>query len=401
MPYLGRSGPSPVPDGAAPTREHLGDGAETSTGDPFRVAAGLAGLGVFEIDEAQATAYWSPVLRDIFGVEPTALVTFDEMLGFVHPDDREGVVNGFHEALDPAGDGRHRATYRVVRPDGGVRWVVAQSQTTFGADGAIVRTIGAVQDVTELRQARFAAERAERMAALGQLAAGVSHEFKNLLWGIDLHAGFILGADGAPEAVHQDAAMIRDVVSRGMTVSRQLMDFARPRAPTGVVELREAILSLEPLLERLLGEGRALVLDLAGTSDRARIDQGQVEQILINLVMNARDVVPAGGTVTIATSTTTLDADASAQLEVAPGAYQVLLVSDTGSGIEPGTLERVFDPYFTTKDAGQGTGLGLATTLGVVRAAGGSIRAESEPGAGATFRILIPTARDTPGGAAS
>jgi hypothetical protein len=362
--------------------------------DPFHVAAGLAGLGVFEIDVPHDRVYWSPVMRDILGVEPAAPLSTAGMTGFIHPDDRAMVVDGFRQALGPAGGGLYRTTCRVVRTDGGVRWVMAETQTTLAPDGSIARTIGAVQDVTELRNARDVAHHAERIAALGQLAAGMSHDFKNLLWGIDLHAGFILAVDRAPETVRQDAAMIRDIVARGMTVSRQLVDFARPRAPTEAVDLRQAILTVEPLLERLLGRDRTLVLDLAGTSDRARIDHSQVEQILVNLVLNARDAMPGGGTVTIATATTVIDADVAAELDVEPGRYQVLRVSDTGSGMAMDTLERVFEPYFSTREAGEGMGLGLATTLGVVRAAGGSIRAESEPGNGATFRILIPTALD-------
>ena len=251
----------------------------------------------------------------------------------------------------------------------------------------------------EHEDARSAADRAERMDALGRLASGLAHDFRNLLWSIDLHAELILGREDAPDAVREDASMIRDAVARGMAVSRQLMDFARAKAPTESVELREAILSVEPLLARLVGKERQIVLDLAEVAGRARIDHGRLEQILINLVMNARDAMPDGGSVTIANTTRTLDAEVAAQLGVEPGDYQVLRVSDTGTGMPAATLERVFEPYFSTKEPGKGTGLGLATTFGVIRAAGGWIRAESEPGAGATFRILIPTARGDAGDA--
>ena len=270
-------------------------------------------------------------------------------------------------------------------PDASGRYFLV---SVFLIDGE--RNAAVSQDVTELHEARSAAGRAERMAALGQLASGVSHDFKNLLWGIDLHAGFIRAAAGVPEPIRGDAAMIQEAVARGMAVSRQLMDFARPKSPTEDVHLGDAIRELEPLLSRLAGPDCVLGLDLPDLPGRARIDRGQLEQILVNLVMNAHDAMPDGGTVTIATSAADLDGAAAAELAVAPGAFQGLTVSDTGAGMTRGTLERVFEPYFTTKPAGKGTGLGLATTYGVVRAAGGSIRVESAPGAGTTVRILLP-----------
>lgn len=252
---------------------------------------------------------------------------------------------------------------------------------------------GLAQDVTDLRRAQAAYERAERMDALAQLAAGVAHDFKNILWGIDLIGQALATAHEPPDPVAGDAALIAEAVNHGTALTRQLMEFARPRIPTaGALDIDEALVAVEAMLLRLLGEPHRLVVRRGAPGAVVHLDRRQFENVLINLVMNARDAMREAGTMTIASERTILDpADARAN-GVGPGRYASVTVSDTGSGIAPAILEHIFEPYFTTKGGEKGTGLGLATTFGIVSAAGGAVSAESEVGRGTTFRILLPLA---------
>ena len=239
---------------------------------------------------------------------------------------------------------------------------------------------------------------AERLESLGQLAGGVAHDFNNLLGIISNYMAFI-GEELAKEppeidwpAVRADIAEVETAVQRAADLNRQLLAFGRREVlQLRVLNINDAITDVEGLLVRSLGEHIELATVLAADLGPVFADPRQIEHVLINLAVNARDAMPGGGRLTIETASIELDEAATAgQPGLHAGGYVSVRVSDTGSGIPPGVIGRVFEPFFTTKETGAGTGLGLATVYGIVTRADGAVRVESEPGQGTTVTVLLP-----------
>jgi nitrogen-specific signal transduction histidine kinase/CheY-like chemotaxis protein len=248
-----------------------------------------------------------------------------------------------------------------------------------------------VDDLTERKHLEEQLRQSQRMDALGQLAGGVAHDFNNLLTAINGYAELV--ADSLPQgaAQRQDVEEIARAGARAAALTQQLLAFGRRQvlAPA-VLCLGDIVNDLIPLLRRLIGE----MIDLkAHTADTGSVkaDRGQIEQVLVNLVVNARDAMPNGGFLTISTGDLLLDEDDVRHFPAfEPGRYVLLEVVDTGCGMDRETRSRIFEPFFTTKPKGQGTGLGLSMAYGIVRQSGGFIDVDSEPGYGSTFRILLP-----------
>jgi len=232
----------------------------------------------------------------------------------------------------------------------------------------------------------------QRMDAIGRLAAGIAHDFNNLLAVIVGFAELLHRDMRAEDPLHEYVKEIGDAGDRAARLTRQLLAFSRKQVLNPeVLSLNHIVLDLERMLRRTLGEHIELVTDLEQRLGASLLDRGQVEQVVLNLVVNARDAMPQGGTITIVTANERLDAAACAALgEIEPGRYVSLTVRDTGHGIDAATRERVFEPFFTTKAPGEGSGLGLSTVYGIVSQSGGVIRLDSEKGAGATFTIYFP-----------
>jgi two-component system, cell cycle sensor histidine kinase and response regulator CckA len=243
-------------------------------------------------------------------------------------------------------------------------------------------------------QAEAQLQRAQRLEGLGQLAGGVAHDFNNLIAVISNYATFIAeaAADRGLDEIAGDAAQIAKAAQRGADLTHQLLAFARrevvrPRP----LNLNEVITDIEAILRRSIGEHILLDLDLAGTLPTITADPGQLDQVLVNLAVNARDAMPRGGTITIETRDLTVDPEyAAGRPALRPGHYVRLRFSDTGTGMPPEVIERAFEPFYTTKPAGKGTGLGLATVYGIITAAGGDLSVYSEAGLGTTFTVLMP-----------
>ena len=257
--------------------------------------------------------------------------------------------------------------------------------------------LGVIRDVTDRK--RSEAERirleeqllqAQKMEAVGQLAGGIAHDFNNLLTVITGYAGLLEAAD-AEGAVGEAAGQIRLAAERGAGLTRQLLAFSR-----GAVVEPEAlrpnalILELKKMLERLIGEDVEVVVDLDPGVGWIEADPSQIEQAIVNLVVNARDAMPGGGRLSIATRAVALDPHFEAGADFAPGPYACIRVADTGHGMAPEVQARIFEPFFTTKELGRGSGLGLSTVFGIVRQGGGHVRVESAPGAGARFDLYLP-----------
>jgi nitrogen-specific signal transduction histidine kinase/CheY-like chemotaxis protein len=248
-------------------------------------------------------------------------------------------------------------------------------------------------DVTEQRRAREQLLQAQKMEAVGSLASGVAHDFNNLLVGILSCSGFLLESMSESDPRRADVEEIREAGERAARLVRQLLTFGRRSSfrPT-IVDVNEAVRGLERLLRRTIGEHISIAVATPAEPCLTRIDPGQFEQVLMNLAVNARDAMPNGGQLSIRTRTALVETPPAACADLAPGRYAILAVSDTGCGIAPDVLPRIFEPFFTTKGEGKGTGLGLATTYGIVQEARGRILVDSAVGRGTTITVYLPTA---------
>ena len=312
----------------------------------------------------------------------------------VHPDDRATVLETFANAAKSGVD--FCFDHRSMRPDGTVRWLSGAGRVQLGEHGEPLRGVGTSLDVTERRALEEQYLQAQKMEAVGLLAGGVAHDFNNLLTEILGHCELLL-ADLDPDDTRQaDIAEIQKAGARAAGLTRQLMAFSRKEIiePT-VLDLNGVVAGMRGMLGRLIGENVNVVLSLRPELARVKADHGQVEQILMNLAVNARDAMPRGGTLRIETANIDLDEnDAKTTGSVKPGPYVALTVADTGTGMTPQVQARLFEPFFTTKGRDEGTGLGLATVDGIVRRSGGAIDVLSEVGRGTSFTVYFPKTSD-------
>ena len=270
------------------------------------------------------------------------------------------------------------------------------------ADGSRL-AFATVVDITARKSLESRLQQAEKLQTIGRLAGGIAHDFNNMLSAIRGYADLVLA--GLPregdrsdtqridtDDLRHSATAIVGAADRAASLTAQLLAFARQQIlQPRVVDLRSAVHDLEPLLRRLIGERIRLVVRTDRTTGRIEVDASQLDQIVVNLVVNAKDALPQGGTITVETMNTRIDQPyAIEHFEVEPGEYVVLAVSDDGVGMDVETKRHIFEPFFTTKGVGQGTGLGLATTYGTVRQSGGHIWLYSEPGRGTTFKLFFP-----------
>jgi two-component system cell cycle sensor histidine kinase/response regulator CckA len=275
-------------------------------------------------------------------------------------------------------------------------------QAEFAARANIVpgRHLSIVRDVTERKRLEEHLRQVQRLDAVGRLAGGIAHDYNNLLTVI-LGAAELLTEELPPGSfAWRQASEARAAATRAASLTSQLLAFSRRQLlrPTRL-DLSTVIRDMQPMLQRLAGEHIALSVSVADGLPAVRVDQSQFGQVIANLVANARDAMPTGGTLIIETRRVHLDAEYAARhVGVEPGPYVMLAVSDTGSGIDPATRKRIFEPFFTTKEMGKGTGLGLATVYGIVKQSGGNIWVYSEPGRGTTFKVYVPEAPADPGG---
>ncbi|MEQ9398970.1 MAG: PAS domain S-box protein [Longimicrobiales bacterium] len=335
--------------------------------------------------------YVGPQVEALLGYAAEDWVVPGFLAGVVHPDDVEG-----HRAMLATAetDGSATTEYRLLHRDGSTVWVRDLVRHDVAPDGSHWLH-GFRIDLTERRQLEGQLARAQKMEAVGRLAGGVAHDFNNIMTAI-LGYALLLEEDldeGDPRRT--DVSEIVRAGSRAAELTQQLLAFARkqvvqPRA----VDVPEALRGVERMLRRLLREDISLQMHLPERAPPIWMDPGQFEQILVNLVVNARDAMPTGGAVTIEVGEASVQRRDQLDTEFDPGRYLALVVSDTGTGMSEDTLARIFEPFFTTKPVGKGTGLGLATCLGIVRQAGGDIRAYSELGLGTTFRVYLPMKHD-------
>jgi two-component system, cell cycle sensor histidine kinase and response regulator CckA len=259
------------------------------------------------------------------------------------------------------------------------------------AHGEITHFIAIKRDITARRALELQLQQSQRIEAIGRLAGGVAHDFNNLLTVIGGTAEMVMAQLPADSELREEVQTIKRASDRGARLTRQLLAFSRQQVlEVRVLDLNQVVHDVMALVTRVIGEHITILVQPGGNLWRMMGDAGQLEQVLMNLSVNARDAMPDGGTLTISTENVQLDAEAARHVTVRPGEYVALYVSDTGHGMDAATRERIFEPFFTTKPSGKGTGLGLPTAYGIVRQIGGSIWVYSEPGRGTTFKLFFP-----------
>lgn len=258
-------------------------------------------------------------------------------------------------------------------------------------DGKLMRNWGIQRDVTERMHLEEQLRNAQQMEAIGRLAGGVAHDFNNILSIIMGHGELLLRTVQLDEHARSGLDQIQRAAERAASLTQQLLAFSRKQVlQPRVLDLNEAVADVQKMLARVIGEDIILVASLHPSLLLVKADPGQVEQVLMNLAINARDAMPRGGKLTMFTSNLNVSAEESREYDLAPGRYAMLEVTDTGHGMDAATLSHIFEPFFTTKPMGKGTGLGLSTVYGIVKQSGGSLQVESEPGQGTVFRIYLP-----------
>jgi len=337
--------------------------------------------------------YLSPSFSALLGYPAGHLEStpFEQLL---HPEDVATMHHARDEVTRPDSNGVATATYRVRREDGTWMWLETLYRRMPGLHGDAPGILSASRDITERKMLEGQVLQSQKLEAIGRLAGGVAHDFNNLLTAI------VGGAEAAGETLppeHPGRLYLGEVSyasERAAALTRQLLTFSRRQVVQAtLLDLNLVLVDLDRLLRRVIGEDIELVTRVSDGLPLVRADQGQIGQVLLNLAVNARDAMPDGGRLTIETKPVDLDADyAKMHPGVVPGAYVLLAVTDTGSGIPPDVAEHLFEPFFTTKEVGRGTGLGLATCFGIVTEAGGHIWYYTEPGAGTTFKVYLPQA---------
>jgi PAS domain S-box-containing protein len=338
----------------------------------------------------------SPSVERLLGM-PRDTLEGRSVLELAHPDERDYVRERLRRTVENEGT-PEQSDFRVRHGDGGWR-VVEVVATSLLHDPAVRGIVLNVRDITERHEARRALEesqakllQAQKMEAVGRLAGGVAHDFNNLLTAISGNAELLLDDLPRDALAREDVEEIRRAAARAAGLTRQLLAFSRQQVlQPRVVALNDSVAGVEKMLRRLIGEDVELATELQPGLGHVRADPGQMEQVLLNLAVNARDAMPEGGRLEVRTADAVLGEDEARQYSyVEPGDYVLLSVRDTGTGMDETTLASAFEPFFTTKPAGKGTGLGLSTVYGIVKQSGGYVWIDSAPGEGTTVRIYLP-----------
>jgi PAS domain S-box-containing protein len=393
----------------------------------LEMAIDAAQLGPWHWDILTGEVVWSPQCKAIYGLPADTAMTYERFLEAVHPEDRRHVDLALRDTV--ANRSEYRVEKRILRPDGSMRWTASLGRCYCDKDGHPVRLSGVTMDITERKRAEDAlaqanealearvAERtrqleqemklreqtqaalaqSQRMEALGQLTGGIAHDFNNLLMVIfaNLELAESKIADSSAKRAVRRAI---DAIEMGASLNRRLLSFARRRTLTPEhISLNDRVMEMTQLLRQTLGEQIELETRLDAGLWPTRADQGEIDSAIVNIAVNARDAMPAGGKLAIATANLALDAIKALAAEVRTGDYVCLTIADTGHGMPPEVLRRAIEPFFTTKatkEEGGGTGLGLSSVYGFARQSGGFVEISSEVGRGTTVRIYLPRAAE-------
>ncbi len=353
---------------------------------------------VFWMSKPGATelVYVSPSYEKIWG-RPLQSV-YDNphsLVEVVHPNDREQLLLKAKDHVQ----GHYEAEYRLLRDDGSIRWIYDKGSPVYDEQDNLILMTGIATDITERKEMEEKQKKLEeqlfqsqKMEAIGQLAGGVAHDFNNILLVIRGYSHFLLNGLAEDNALREDVTEIDKAVDRASALTRQLLAFSRRQIlQPEILNLNDIIANLEKMLRRLIGEDIEFKTTLESELGSVNVDPGQIEQVIMNLTVNARDAMPHGGILFMETANVALDEVKVEEHYIIPaGNYAMIAISDTGIGMDNEMKRKIFEPFFTTKEEGKGTGLGLSTVYGIVKQSEGYINVYSEPGQGTTFRIYFP-----------
>ncbi len=344
--------------------------------------------------EKNAMLYVSPGYETIWGRTPQSLIENPrDWLEAIHPQDRPHVVEAMSTKQT---QGTYDEIYRIVRPDGTHRWIRDRAFVIKNEAGKPTRLAGLAADITETRRTEEHLRQSQKLEAIGNLAAGIAHDFNNLLSVILTASTYAAAELGSAHRLFVDIREIRQAGERAALLTRQLLAFGRQQVvQKRRVDLNEILLGLQGLLGHALRKDIEVNISPATRLSPILADPGQIEQIVVNLAMNAGDAMPTPGKLSIVTADVELDATTARYAGIGAGKYVMLSVADTGTGMDRETLGRIFEPFFTTKSRDKGTGLGLATVFGIVKQNAGGIFVNSEPGEGSTFYVYFPSSQGT------
>jgi PAS domain S-box-containing protein len=353
------------------------------TEERFRVMADAAPVLLSMTDETGACTFVNRPWMEFTGQPMSEHLGTGWMRG-VHPEDLPRVEEMLQQ--------RKRVTAEFRLRDGGgcYRWQFYAAAPREAPDGRFTGLIGSCVDITDRRDLEEQLRQSQKMEAIGQLAGGVAHDFNNLLTAIIGYSDLMAPQVMTTPALRRGVTEIRKAADRAADLTRQLLAFGRRQVlQPKLLDMGEVVAGMERMLCRLIGENIELISRREAGLSLVQADQGQIEQVILNLAVNARDAMPGGGTLTITVRNQTREGPGGPLREV------LMEVRDTGTGIDPTVVDRIFEPFFTTKEMGKGTGLGLSTVHGIVHQSGGRIAVESEPGQGTLFRVTLPRAEDT------
>jgi two-component system, cell cycle sensor histidine kinase and response regulator CckA len=367
-----------------------GEEALRKSEERYRLATLATRDVVYDWDVSKGDLLLSTAVRSALGHSLHGMARRDWWDGKIHPSDLGPVLEARSRAL--ADEEFWEGEYRVLRGDGEYAQVLDRGYIVRGESGEPVRMVGAVSDVSERRDMEERLRHAHKMEALGRLAGGVAHDFNNILSVILGSTEFLLEATALEDPRHPDLLELRTAARHGASLTGQLLALGRRQVlEERALELEGVVKDMERLLTRVLGADIELRAVHKGADLPVMADRNQLEQVLLNLAINARDAMPSGGTLRISTDEFRVDtAMKTVSGTLLRGRYARLEVEDGGEGMGPELLQRIFEPFFTTKADGKGTGLGLATVYGIIQQSGGRIQVVSAPGSGTTFTIYLP-----------
>lgn len=341
---------------------------------------------IYLLDLKGQFLYASPSFKKALGLDPKDLLGKKAFVYF-HPDDKEVAKTTFQEALESRSD--RTSPFRYKNAEG--KWVLFESVITWALDdnNDPVKAVVVSRNIEDRKRLEEQVRQAQKMEAVGRLAGGVAHDFNNLLTAINGYSDLLLRSLDRMDPRRADVEEIKETAGRAAGLTQQLLAFSRRQItqPT-VVDVNQVVTNLEKMLRRLIGEDIRLVTTKEPALYRVRADMGQMEQVLLNLSVNARDAMPKGGQLTVTTGN--VEIKPPDLQEVPAGSYVLLTVTDSGTGMDPATLSHLFEPFYTTKEKGRGTGLGLSTVYGIINQSSGHIRVSTEVGKGTSFRVYLP-----------